>query len=100
LPSLPTTSPNLLSTITGTGRLYPGLSISTALIYHKLPLFILVAGRPETPIRNSFNSYDLREMIHKVILDESSEIRRFLSSKVKQIQETHPLCTHIPSARP
>lgn len=33
----------------------------------RLPLFILVASRPETPIRNSFNSYDLREMIHKVI---------------------------------
>ena len=52
----------------------------------QLPLFILVASRPETPIRNSFNSYDLQEMIHKVILDESSEIRRFLSLKFKQIQ--------------
>jgi len=45
--------------------------LSTALIHRKLPLFILVASRPEAPIRDSFNSYDLCEMIYTIILDES-----------------------------
>ena len=56
--------------------------LSTALIHRKLPLFILVVSRPEAPIRDSFNPYDLREMIYTIVLDESymsdTEIRRFL----------------------
>ena len=78
--------------------------LSTALIHRKLPLFILVASRPEAPIRDSFNSYDLREMIYTIVLDESymsdAEIRRFLWSKFEKIKQGHPLRTYIPSAWP
>jgi hypothetical protein len=78
--------------------------LSTALIHRKLPLFILVVSRPEAPIRDSFNSYDLREMIYTIVLDESymsdTEIRRFLWSKFEQIRQSHPLRTYIPSAWP
>jgi hypothetical protein len=78
--------------------------LSTALIHRKLPLFILVASRPEAPIRDSFNSYDLRKMIYTIVLDESymsdTEIRRFLWSKFEQIRQAHPLRTYIPSAWP
>jgi len=74
--------------------------LSTALIHRKLPLFILIASRPEAPIRDSFNSYDLREMIYTIVLDESymsdAEIRRFLWSKFEQIRQSHPLRTYIP----
>jgi hypothetical protein len=78
--------------------------LSTALIHRKLPLFILVASRPEAPIRDSFNSYDLREMIYTMVLDKSymshSEIRRFLWSKFEKIRQAHPLRSYIPSAWP
>ena len=74
--------------------------LSTALIHRKLPLFILIASRPEAPIRDSFNLYDLREMIYTIVLDESymsdAEIRRFLWSKFEQIRQSHPLRTYIP----
>jgi len=55
------------------------------LIQHKLPLFILVTSSPEAPIRDSFNSYDLRRMIFTIVLDESymsdAKIHQFLRSK-------------------
>ena len=45
----------------------------TAFIHKKIPLFILISSRPgpEPPIRDSFNSYDLREIISTAVLDES-----------------------------
>ena len=74
--------------------------LSAALIHHKLPLFILVTSRSEAPIRDSFNSYDLCEMVYTTVLDESymsdAKIRQFLWSKFKQIRQPHPLRTYIP----
>jgi len=78
--------------------------LSTALIHRKLPLFILVTSRPETPIRDSFNLYDLHETIYTIVLDESymsdAEIRRLLSSQFEQIRQSHPLRAYIPSSWP
>ena len=78
--------------------------LSTAVIHRKLPLFILVVGHPGAHIRDSFNSYDLREMIDMIALDESymfdTEMRRFLWSKLEQIRQSHPLRTCIPSTWP
>jgi len=78
--------------------------LSTALIHRKVPLFILIASRLEAPIRDSFNSYDLREMIYTIALDESymsnAEIKQFLWSKFDQIKQSHPLRTYIPPTWP
>ncbi|KAF8878896.1 hypothetical protein CPB84DRAFT_1793757 [Gymnopilus junonius] len=78
--------------------------LSTALIHRKVPLFILVSSRPEPPIRDSFNSYDLRDIIYTIVLDEhylaDSEIKRYLWSKFDNIKQTHPLRTYIPPAWP
>ncbi|KAF9550936.1 hypothetical protein CPC08DRAFT_320964 [Agrocybe pediades] len=73
--------------------------LSTALIHRKVPLFILVSSRPEAPIRDSFNSYDLRDIIYTIVLDDNyipdSEIRRFFWNKFDHIKQTHPLRSYI-----
>ena len=79
--------------------------LSTALIHKKIPLFILVSSRPEPPIRDSFNSYDLRDIISTLVLDESylpdTDIKRYFWSKFDNIKQTHPLLrTYIPAAWP
>ncbi|KJA15373.1 hypothetical protein HYPSUDRAFT_149196, partial [Hypholoma sublateritium FD-334 SS-4] len=78
--------------------------LSTALIHRRVPLFILVSSRPEPPIRDSFNSYDLRELITTLVLDDAylpdGEIKRFLWTKFDAIKATHPLRTYIPPAWP
>jgi hypothetical protein len=78
--------------------------LSTALIYHRVPLFIFITSRPEASIHDSFDSYDLREMVCKIVLDESymsdAEIQRFLCSKFDQTKQIHPLRTYIPPAWP
>ncbi|KAF8950300.1 hypothetical protein BDZ97DRAFT_1688414, partial [Flammula alnicola] len=78
--------------------------LSTALIHRKVPLFILVASRPEPPIRDSFNSYDLRDLIYTIVLDETyipdAEIKRFFWNKFDNIKQTHPLRTYIPASWP
>ncbi|KAF9476403.1 hypothetical protein BDN70DRAFT_882509 [Pholiota conissans] len=78
--------------------------LSTVLIHRKVPLFILVSSRPDPPIRDSFNSYDLRDLIHTIVLDDTylsdAEIKRFLWTKFDSIKQTHPLRTYIPSNWP
>ena len=78
--------------------------LSTALIHRKVPLFILVSSRPEPPIRDSFNSYDLRDIIYTIVLDENyipdSEIKRYFWTKFDAIKQTHPLRSYISSSWP
>ena len=78
--------------------------LSTALIHLKVPLFILVSSRPEPPIRDSYNSYDLRDIIYTIVLDEhylpDSDIKRYFWTKFDQIKQTHPLRTYIPPTWP
>ncbi|KDR77817.1 hypothetical protein GALMADRAFT_245920 [Galerina marginata CBS 339.88] len=78
--------------------------LSTALIHRKVPLFILIASRPEPPIRDSFNSYDLRDIIYTIVLDEhylpDAEIKRYFWTKFDNIKQTHPLRTYIPATWP
>ncbi|KAF8184234.1 hypothetical protein BJ912DRAFT_975450 [Pholiota molesta] len=78
--------------------------LSTALIHRKVPLFILVSSRPDPPIRDSFNSYDLRELIYTIVLDETylpdAEIKRFFWTKFENIKQHHPLRTYIPANWP
>ncbi|KAF8148274.1 hypothetical protein B0H34DRAFT_268812 [Crassisporium funariophilum] len=78
--------------------------LSTALIHKSIPLFILVASRPEPPIRDSFNSYDLRDHLRTLVLDEhylpDADIKRYFWSRFDNIKQTHPLRTYIPSSWP
>ena len=78
--------------------------LSTALIHKKIPLFILISSRPEPPIRDSFNSYDLRDIISTLVLDESylpdTDIKRYFWSRFDNIKQTHPLRTYIPATWP
>ncbi|KAF9034313.1 hypothetical protein BJ165DRAFT_673938 [Panaeolus papilionaceus] len=78
--------------------------LSTALIHKKVPLFILVSSQPEPPIRDSFNSYDLREAITTLVLDEhylsDAEIRRYFYSRFDLIRQTHPMRAQLPVAWP
>ncbi|PPR00058.1 hypothetical protein CVT24_009013, partial [Panaeolus cyanescens] len=78
--------------------------LSTALIHKKVPLFILVSSQPEPPIRDSFNSYDLREAITTLVLDEhylsDAEIRRYLYTRFDQIRQTHPMRAQLPVSWP
>jgi RecA/RadA recombinase len=78
--------------------------LSTALIHKKIPLFILVSSRPEPPIRDSFNSYDLRDIISTLVLDESylpdTDIKRYFWGRFDNIKQTHPLRTYIPANWP
>ena len=74
--------------------------LSTALIHQRVPLYILISSRPELPIRDSFNSYDLRDIIRTLVLDENylpeADIRRYFWSRFENIKQTHPLRTYIP----
>ena len=78
--------------------------LSTALIQRKLPLHVLVSSKPEPAIRDSFNSYDLRDIICTLVLDDNylndAEIKRYLWVKFDHIKQTHPLRTYIPSSWP
>ncbi len=78
--------------------------LSTALIHKRVPLYILISSRPEPPIRDSFNSYDLRDLIRTLILDENylpdGDIRRYFWSRFESIKQNHPLRTYIPAAWP
>jgi len=78
--------------------------LSTALIHKKVPLYILISSRPEPPIRDSFNSYDLRDIIRTLVLDEhylpDADIRRYFWSRFENIKQTHPLRTYIPASWP
>jgi hypothetical protein len=78
----------------------------TALIHHKVPLFILMASHPEAPIGDSFNSYDLHELIYTIILDESESytaVVKYMDSAQHRLVEhlnailriinVHPWCT-------
>jgi len=68
--------------------------LSTALIHKKVPLYILISSRPEPPIRDAFNSYDLRDIIRTLLLDG------FFWSRFENIKQTHPLRTYIPASWP
>ncbi|KAH9480031.1 hypothetical protein JR316_0006628 [Psilocybe cubensis] len=78
--------------------------LSTALIHKRVPLFILISSRPEPPIRDSFNSYDLRDIIYTIVLDDNyltdAEIKRFFWARFDNIKQTHPLRTYIPPQWP
>ena len=78
--------------------------LSTALIHQRVPLYILISSRPELPIRDSFNSYDLRDIIRTLVLDENylpdADIRRFFWSRFENIKQNHPLRTYIPTNWP
>lgn len=88
----------------GNSQRYIVRVLSTALIHQRVPLYILVSSRPEPPIRDSFNSYDLRDIIRTLVLDENylpdPDIRRYFWSRFESIKQNHPLRTYIPASWP
>jgi len=65
-----------------------------------------MSSRPELSIRDSFNSYDLRDVIRTLVLDDhylpDADIRRYFWSRFENIKQkqTHLLRTYIPTNWP
>jgi len=60
-----------------------------------VPLFVLIASRPNPAIRDAFNVEPLNSLAIRIVLDDSykpnDDIRLFVESRFKDIQRKHPL---------
>ncbi|KAF8809786.1 hypothetical protein BYT27DRAFT_6517096 [Phlegmacium glaucopus] len=69
--------------------------LSTALLRIPVPLFLLVASRPEPHIWNAFNILNKSQASRHIVLDDSYEpdadIKIFLLSRLEDIKENHRL---------
>ncbi|KAF8809782.1 hypothetical protein BYT27DRAFT_6516972 [Phlegmacium glaucopus] len=78
--------------------------LSTALLRIPVPLFLLVASRPEPQIRNAFNILNKHHASRHIVLDNSYEpdadIKVFLLSRFEEIKENHRLAVYIPRSWP
>ncbi|KAF8815005.1 hypothetical protein BYT27DRAFT_7238561 [Phlegmacium glaucopus] len=78
--------------------------LSTALLRIPVPLFLLVASRPEPHIRNAFNILNKSQASRHIVLDDSYEpdadIKAFLLSRFEEIKDNHPLAVYIPKSWP
>jgi len=78
--------------------------LSAALLRVSVPLFLLVASRPEPHIRNTFNILNKSHAFRHIVLDNSykpdADIKEFLLSRFKEIRENHPLSSYIPRSWP
>ncbi|KDR70136.1 hypothetical protein GALMADRAFT_888788 [Galerina marginata CBS 339.88] len=60
-----------------------------------IPLFFLLASRPDPLIRDTFNEQPLHSLTTRIVLDDSykpdTDIKRFLESRFNDIKQKHPL---------
>jgi len=80
-------------------------ALSTATKHLHIPLFFLIASRPEQHIRQSFNDQDgLGSLSLRVALDDTyrpdDDIRVFLQSTFDEIKRNHPSRAHLPMSWP
>jgi hypothetical protein len=80
-------------------------ALSTAAKDLHIPLFFLVASRPEQDIRQSFNDeIGLGSLSFSIALDDTyrpdDDIRVFLQSTFDEIKRKHPSRAHLPTSWP
>jgi hypothetical protein len=80
-------------------------ALSTAARDLHIPLFFLVASRPEQDIRQSFNDQNtLGSLSFSIALDDTyrpdDDIRVFLRSTFDEIKRNHPSRAHLPPSWP
>ena len=70
-----------------------------AITHHKLPLRFLIASRPESHIRTSFDQESLYTITHRVVLDETfnptRDIRVFLQDGFAKICAESSISSHV-----
>jgi hypothetical protein len=80
-------------------------ALSTAAKHLHIPLFFLIASRPEQDIRESFNDQNsLGSLSFSIALDDTyqpdDDIRVFLQSTFDEIKRKHPSRAHLPISWP
>ena len=80
-------------------------AFSTAAKQLHIPLFFLIASRPEQDIRQSFNDQNgLGSLSFSIALDSTyrpdDDIRVFLQSTFDEIKRNHPSRAHLPTSWP
>jgi len=69
-----------------------------------IPLFFLVASRPEYHIRDIFNRDQFNSVTNRIVLDDKydpdADIERYLRSAFDNIKRRHPLSRHFPEVWP
>ena len=80
-------------------------ALSTATKDLHIPLFFLIASRPEQDIRQSFNDLNgLGSLSFSIALDDTyqpnDDIQVFLQSKFDEIKQKHPSRAHLPTSWP
>jgi hypothetical protein len=80
-------------------------ALSTAVKHLHIPLFFLIASRPEQDIRQSFNDQNaLGSLSLSIALDDTyrldDDIRVFLQSTFDEIKRKHPSRAHLPTSWP
>ena len=80
-------------------------ALSTAAKRLHIPLFFLIASRPEQDIRQSFNDLNgLGSLSFSIALDDTyrpnDDIQVFLQSKFDEIKQKHPSRAHLPTSWP
>ncbi|KAF8153383.1 hypothetical protein B0H34DRAFT_723341 [Crassisporium funariophilum] len=73
--------------------------LATTVAELPIPLFFLIASRPEQQIRQAFDTPPLSETTERLALDDTylpgKDIRFFLGEKFKAIRQTHPTHAHL-----
>jgi hypothetical protein len=80
-------------------------ALSTAVKRLHIPLFFLIASRPEQDIRQAFNDHNgLGSLLFSIALDDTyrpdDDIRVLLQSTFDDIKRNHPSKTHLPRSWP
>jgi hypothetical protein len=80
-------------------------ALATAAEDLRIPLFFLIASRPEQDIRQSFNDENgLGSLSFSIALDDTyqpdDDIRVFLQSTFDEIKRKHPSRAHLPTSWP
>jgi len=80
-------------------------ALSTAVKHLHVPLWFLIASRPEQDIRQAFNDQSgLGSLSFSIALDDTyqpdDDIRLFLQSTFNEIKQNHPSSTQLPTLWP
>ncbi|KDR82286.1 hypothetical protein GALMADRAFT_135644 [Galerina marginata CBS 339.88] len=79
-------------------------TLSSALRRSHVPLFFLIASRPEPDIRDAFNEEAISSMTRRLALDDTyqpdADIKTFLTSKFAHIKQHHRLGSYLPVSWP
>jgi hypothetical protein len=71
---------------------------------YRLPLFVLVASRPERHLTHSFSTGSLPELHTTLALDDTykpdDDIRLFLADNFRQVKATHPMKRYLDDSWP